>query len=148
MNVRLLLILLVLAAFLCSCGSKPSDSPTAEPPEAKAVPLAVKSGGPAPPPPPLPGQAPAAATDLTPTNPPVPEEGVTLEPFNTALVDLQEAVDQYMQDMERTPKSLQEIVAAGFLERLPEPSKGKKFVIDQESFQVKEVPRQANEINR
>ncbi|MEW6304461.1 MAG: hypothetical protein AB1705_13370 [Verrucomicrobiota bacterium] len=134
-------VVFALAALLWSgCKPEPVPPAAAPTPQAKApVPLGGSSDTVAPPVPGAPADVPATATAEMPAKPDEPSEGLTPEPFNTALIGLQEAVDQYIQDTKRNPATLQDVVKAGFLERIPPAPKGKRFIIDQKTFQVKEA---------
>ena len=52
-----------------------------------------------------------------------------------ALGELTQAVRKYAAEQQRVPKSLDEVVAAGYLSSTPAAPVGKKFVIDK-NFQV------------
>ena len=53
-----------------------------------------------------------------------------------ALTDLTKVLRQYSFEKRKLPQSLNEIVDAGYLQKIPEAPAGKKFVIDQKTVQV------------
>ncbi|MEW6306600.1 MAG: hypothetical protein AB1705_24305 [Verrucomicrobiota bacterium] len=124
------------------CTPEPTK-PAAPSAEAKSapVPLGVAPEASAPPPVPgAPAAQPAQAASETPTEEPDPGDGsVTSYNPDPGLMELQPVVDQYMSDTLRNPKSFDEIIKAGFLRQVPPAPKGKKYVIDQETFTVKLV---------
>ena len=50
--------------------------------------------------------------------------------ITAALAELTQVVRRYAAEQRRAPKTLEELVAAGYLSRVPEPPAGKKFAIN------------------
>lgn len=58
-------------------------------------------------------------------------EGATdTAPMRALLAELTQAVRKYAVEQQRAPKSIDEVVAAGYLSNQPTPPVGKKFAID------------------
>ena len=53
-----------------------------------------------------------------------------------ALRDLTQAVRKYSVERRQKPKTFSEVVAAGYVQNLPEAPPGKRFEIDQKTMQV------------
>jgi hypothetical protein len=56
--------------------------------------------------------------------------------LNAALAQLTQALRKYSFEHQRVPKSIGEIVAAGYLKDMPQAPAGKKFAIDAKTVQV------------
>ena len=56
--------------------------------------------------------------------------------MSAVLHDLTQAVRKYSIERKLKPKTFNEVVAAGYVQKLPEPPHGKKFEIDPKTTQV------------
>src|SRR5204863_2193589 len=56
--------------------------------------------------------------------------------LNAALMELTQALRKYSFEHQRLPKTIGEVVAAGYVKNMPQPPSGKKFAIDAKSVQV------------
>ena len=56
--------------------------------------------------------------------------------LNAALGELTQAVRKYSFEHQRVPKTVAEVVAAGYLKSMPQAPQGKKFAIDAKTVQV------------
>ncbi|MEW6306251.1 MAG: hypothetical protein AB1705_22520 [Verrucomicrobiota bacterium] len=133
-----LLTALGVALITAGCGSDPIP-PTAPPPPAKKVAIDA-SGDTAPPPVPQTTEAaPKTETVEMPTTGRVNDESGSVVSYNPdpGLMALQPIVDQYMNYTKRNPTGFEEIIKAGYLQQLPTAPQGKKYVIDQKTFEVK-----------
>ena len=74
------------------------------------------------------GKKPAAASP--PQNSPSANVAASESDPSKTLDRLTQAVRKYAAETRSEPKSLNDLVAAGYLSELPEPPAGKKFVID------------------
>ena len=61
--------------------------------------------------------------------------------LNAALGELTQALRKYSFEHQRLPKTLNEVVAAGYVKNMPQAPRGKKFVIDEKTVQVVLVNR-------
>jgi hypothetical protein len=96
------------------CGEKPSGTPPQEPaPTAASAPPAT----------------PGAKHDAT--NATSPEADMA-----TILDALTQSLRKFSAEKQRVPKSLQELVAAGYLPALPTAPAGKQFVINEKRVEV------------
>jgi len=57
-------------------------------------------------------------------------------PSKDALDAVTKAVQSFFINKERAPKNLEELVASGFLKKLPAPPAGKKYVYDPERANI------------
>lgn len=106
MTARLLLAGLVFSCLGIGCGKQPSSSAQPEPVAQQAAP------------PPDTGTPPG-------------QPGETVEPQAApSLGELTQAVRKYAAERRRVPASLDELVAHGYLARVPPAPAGKKFVIN------------------
>lgn len=121
MNPRLipLLLLFILAGCIKPSGAPPNA--TAEPPHPPAAETAA--AGPA-----ATAQSQATATQTSETE------------LATALQELTQVVRKYAMEKRKAPKSLEELVTAGYLQQVPQAPAGKKFSIDR-SLQVQLINR-------
>jgi nitrous oxide reductase accessory protein NosL len=55
---------------------------------------------------------------------------------NAALGELTQALRKYSFEHQRLPKTISEVVAAGYVKNIPQAPHGKKFVIDAKTVQV------------
>jgi hypothetical protein len=111
MLIRVLLLALLAAA--AGCGKPASPSPKPPEPQAPAV------------------AAPAEpSTESAPAEPAPPPAVMDEAQIATAIAELTQAVRKYGVEQRRAPKSLDELVAQGYLSRVPEAPAGKKFAID------------------
>lgn len=133
------LVYTALAAGLClaGCGEKqpPQDSANIPKPDLPAIPTKHDQAKPgvAPPPPPGAPVPPAAqAPPKTSTHVEVPgatdENGV-----DVGLNKLNEALRRFVNDTERLPTGLEELVKSGVIQRIPTPPPGKRYAIDSKS---------------
>lgn len=76
-----------------------------------------------------PGPVAAPAASTAPAGPGEADMGAVLR-------DLTQAVRKYSIERKQKPKTLNEVVAAGYVQNLPEPPRGKKFEIDSKTMQV------------
>jgi hypothetical protein len=106
MLARTLTVCLLIAAV--GCGQAPSSPPSQ--PGSTTTDAAVNASPEAPP------AAPAVATDAT--------------QIAAQLAELTQAVRKYGVEKRRVPKSLDELVAGGYLNQVPQPPPGKRFEID------------------
>jgi hypothetical protein len=99
-----------LLAMAAGCGKAPS-SPASQPT-------------------PSPGNAVAATDSAVGADPAAP--AVTTDETRTAalLAELTQAVRKYGVEKRRVPKTLEELVAGGYLSQVPQPPPGKRFAID------------------
>jgi hypothetical protein len=137
-----LLTSLALGLLVIGCGSEPAPPPSAPPPPKAPAPAVGAASQDAPPP--VPGGVPGATAQPekpveNAPGPVVPSEGVTPEIVNTSITGLQAGVDQYMNDQGKKPKTVEEVKAAGYLDHIPKAPPGKRYIIDQKDFRVKEV---------
>jgi hypothetical protein len=79
----------------------------------------------------------AVATGPRPANAPVVPI-VLSDPGNAekALADLTQALRKYSFENRRMPKTFSEVIAAGYVQPVPQPPPGKKFEIDPKTKQV------------
>jgi len=56
--------------------------------------------------------------------------------LNAALMELTQAVRKYSFEHQRVPKTVGEVVAAGYVKNMPQAPPGKKFEIDAKTVQV------------
>jgi hypothetical protein len=56
--------------------------------------------------------------------------------LNGALAELTQALRKYSFEHQRLPKTVGEVVAAGYLKTMPQAPPGKKFAIDAKSVQI------------
>jgi hypothetical protein len=56
--------------------------------------------------------------------------------LNAALVELTQALRKYSFEHQRVPKTLSELVAAGYLKDTPQAPPGKKFAINEKTVQI------------
>jgi hypothetical protein len=108
MLARTLTIVLLMAAV--GCGQAPSSPPSQPESNSTRTDAAANSSSEAPP------AAPAAPTDAT--------------QIAALLAELTQSVRKYGVDKQRVPKSLDELVAGGYLNQVPQPPPGKRFEID------------------
>ena len=80
--------------------------------------------------------APAVAAAITATKAVVNTGSLAAEAEAAILEQLTQAVRKYGMEKQRVPKSLDELVAAGYLTQLPEAPAGKKFVLDARTMDV------------
>lgn len=118
-------VICVLACLMVASGcKKPADAP---PPERK---VEEKS---APAAPPAPGGNASAATPNS--------KAQSEADLAAALGELTQVLRKYSAEKRQVPKTLDELVAAGYLTKLPEAPAGKKFVINQKNVEVSLVNR-------
>ena len=137
-----LIICAVLATSLVGCGDKPEatkavtpakqESPAKPPTEVSIGTPTVNTAVSAPPPgagvaTPPPGSAPTAPGTAA------AEQEV---PSKDALDAVTKAAQSFFVSKERAPKNLEELVASGFLKKLPAPPAGKKYVYDPERANI------------
>jgi hypothetical protein len=82
--------------------------------------------------------APAAATppaEYVP-RPATPVVIATSDP-GAAAAELTQALRKYSMENRRVPKTVEELISAGYIKALPTPPQGKKFVIDTKRVEVK-----------
>lgn len=134
-------ILTLMVAGVTGCGDKPEPvkPPTSTPAAPTTAPSSVSVGTPAvqtavsaPPPTggaamPLPGATPAGGA---------PTAAAEEVPSKDALDAVTKAVQSFFINKERAPKNLEELVASGFLKKLPAPPAGKKYVYDPEKANI------------
>src|SRR5437867_1740793 len=129
----------ILALFLAGCGknsARPSASQTATGEAAQDQAAASRpdaeqtrpagsseSDNPAPP------AAGSGATAVAPS-------GASDAELAAALGELTQALRKYSFEQRRLPKSLNEVVAAGYVKTMPQAPPGRKFAIDAKSVQV------------
>ena len=105
---------LLMVVFLAGCG-KPSE--TSSPASVSKVEPATSAGS---------GAAPA--TD---------QAAIAAESaLNAALGELTQALRKYSFERQRVPKTINELVAAGYLKNMPLAPQGRKFEIDPKTVQV------------
>jgi hypothetical protein len=109
MLARTLAVCLLVGAV--GCGQAPSSSSSQPGSNSTATDAAANSSSEAPP------AAPAAPTDAT--------------QIAAQLAELTQAVRKYGVEKRRVPKSLDELVAGGYLNQVPQAPPGKRFEIDQ-----------------
>jgi competence protein ComGC len=61
--------------------------------------------------------------------------------LNAALAELTQALRKYSFEHQRVPKTVDEMVAAGYLKNMPQAPQGKKFAIDAKTVQIVLVNR-------
>jgi len=106
---------LLMAVFFTGCGKSPENS----------RPTSVTTTEPAP------GEktAPPMTADATLAN-------ASEAALNAALAELTQALRKYSFEQQRVPKTIGEVVAAGYLKNMPQAPHGKKFAIDAKTVQV------------
>jgi hypothetical protein len=109
------LMLALAALFLAGCGKKSEDAPVSP-----ATQSAVE---------PAPGQTTASGSIASPVQPSQPD-------MNAVLDKLTWSVRQYCIATHRVPGSLDEVVAEGFVTKMPAAPDGEKFAIDTKKVQV------------
>ena len=131
MTFRTLIAITATALFAAGCGKKsePSPAPTA----AESAPATARA------------EDSSAARSQEPTAPisrvsapsPTPAPPATAQPdMSATLGRLTEAVRRFSMENRRVPTSLSEVVAAGYVNGLPQAPYGKKFAIDPKQVQV------------
>ena len=123
MSLKLCIFLVVVSFSVSACKKKPE--PESAFPKAAPAPVAV-------------GAETAAANpaDAAPP-PPVPSGSEVVQGGRIDLVALNKIFKSYCSTLDNgKPRSLGELVAAGYLEKLPQPPKGKKLAIDYKKMEV------------
>jgi len=120
------------------CG-KHSDQPAAKQPASVSADNAAPEQSPQPARVAPPGSAPTQPVPVTPA--PAPAVAAQVAPASTAntdaaLANLTQAVRKFSFEQRRMPKSLQEVIAAGYVSPVPQAPPGKKFVLDPKTVQV------------
>ena len=110
MLARTLAVCLLVAAV--GCGQAPSSAPSQ--PGSTTTDAAADS-------------SPAGTSAATSPAPAVPTDATQIAAL---LAELTQAVRKYGVEKQRVPKSLDELVAGGYLNQVPQPPPGKRFEID------------------
>jgi hypothetical protein len=116
-------LLLLLAVLFTGCSKSPESS----------RPTAVSSTEPAK------GGKPAPATEQMAAAAAV--SSASEAALNAALAELTQALRKYSFEHQRVPKTVDEMVAAGYLKNMPQAPQGKKFAIDAKTVQIVLVNR-------
>jgi hypothetical protein len=70
------------------------------------------------------------SSSAPPTPEPLPQAAADEAELTAALGELTQVVRRFAAEQRRAPKTLDELVAQGYLSRVPEPPAGKKFAIN------------------
>jgi hypothetical protein len=124
----------IMAAVLCGCG-KHSEQPAPTQPASVSADSAASQQPGEPTAPPSSAQPTPAASAPAPaaTTPAAAPSNANTE---AALATLTQAVRKYSFEQRRMPKSLQEVISAGYISPMPQAPPGKKFVLDAKNVQV------------
>lgn len=82
-----------------------------------------------------PASAPATPPEYVP-RPAAPLVVTTSDP-SAATAELTQALRKYSMENRRVPKTVEELISAGYVKALPTPPPGKKFVVDPKRVEVK-----------
>ncbi len=127
-KVRCLIAAMALGVAFCGCGKKQPAPDTQKPlPSASVNEPSTPASTPAPAGTPQAVAPPPAAPSAQPVTPAVIPATSNAE---AALGDLTQALRKYAAEKQRVPASINEVVAAGYIQNLPQPPAGKRYVID------------------
>ncbi len=127
----------LVTVFLAGCGKPSQISPPAPSPTSHAPPAAMA--------PSAPDQTQAAesaersdsgAPAASPSPAPVARSDASGADLAAALAELTQALRKYSFEHRRLPRTLDEVIAAGYVKNLPAAPAGKKFAIDSKTVQV------------
>jgi hypothetical protein len=113
---RCLIVSSALSLAFCGCGKKQ--------PAAAPLPPAPVSAEPVP------------VTPPSPTPPAAPAVIPATSSAEAALGTLSQAVRRYAAEKQRVPATLDEVAAAGYIQIVPQPPAGKRYVIDRKRMEV------------
>ena len=134
----LLLSSLVLGSFVSGCSKQPEASPKKEAAAEVSAQQEVKAPAITPDQPPIDASAvTAAATGPRPANAPViPIVLTDPNDLQKTLAELTQALHKYSFEQRRMPKTFSEVIAAGYVQPIPQAPPNKKFEIDSKMKQV------------
>lgn len=110
--------------FIFGCGKKPVVA-EANSNSARAIPASAPTQAPSP-------QSPYSR----PTSAPAPASVVVPENATAALGVLTQAVRKFSAENQRVPKTLEEVLRAGYIRNLPPAPAGKKFILNSKRLEV------------